>query len=253
MASKYGIKVSRDGFDAEKCADHELLFSSGFPTLMVHKVGRVTGSGTAGQTLVTHDLGYYPVFLFLSEDENGSGKMSLHTGQNIGITTAVLKVWPTSGWSGVGYYVIFRRKLQEEFTAPIVNSLGQQQGGASTNSYGFKIPKEGADINSTDYRDFHIHSSTRNMLVHMSGTITKTGNTGPNDFRVITHNLGYKPMYFIFNKPSSGNDDLTYKQMLVLPNTGASHMPVTATETTVEFQANQDGEYAYIILKDPIL
>ena len=53
----WGLRISKDGYDAETCTDDQLIFSSSFFTNIVH----LQGNGGHGGTLsVDHGLGYIP-------------------------------------------------------------------------------------------------------------------------------------------------------------------------------------------------
>ena len=68
----YGIKIAKPGFVASTAGLGDLLFHSGYPFLKIKSVG--TGSityshdGVSTDALVyTHDLGYIPIFTFLTQ------------------------------------------------------------------------------------------------------------------------------------------------------------------------------------------
>ena len=240
------IRVSRKGFDVFTCADNELLFSSDFPTLKIHMQGSFT-VGAGASTVVDHGLGYEPVFWVFSDFTNGAGKLTFDNTLSFGVDKQSLKYDPSRGSGGAcnGYYFIFRRDINEAFTAPQYKTLGTKS--SIKENYVFAISKEGKDVSSEDYRDFIIHSDTRNMLIHKSGVVEKDG-IGT---ITITHNLNYKPMYFWFLKSEFRP---LFTPLLVLPNTDNSWMPVTATPTTITVATNQpNAKYAYIIFKDPLL
>lgn len=69
--------------------------------------------------------------------------------------------------------------------------------------YGIKIAKAGASINSTDIRDYSLHSAINTLKIFMEGKKTLSVASGQEQYMYglptvhnITHNLGYKPMVF---------------------------------------------------------
>ena len=61
----YGARVSRAGFKASTCADFESAFDSRYPKLKIAFQGKFTTTASvSAQTIVTHSLGYAPVFWF---------------------------------------------------------------------------------------------------------------------------------------------------------------------------------------------
>jgi hypothetical protein len=62
MSSTYGIKVSKDGFDVQTCANKDLEISSQFDTFKVFKTGTLTLSlpqeTLADEEEVTHTISY---------------------------------------------------------------------------------------------------------------------------------------------------------------------------------------------------
>jgi hypothetical protein len=65
----YGIRVSKDGYDADNCTDDQLAFSSSFFTALINKKGI---SDTAGLATISHNLGYAPSALAYGKKDGES-------------------------------------------------------------------------------------------------------------------------------------------------------------------------------------
>lgn len=246
MASNdYGTKITRPGFDVHTAADRELVFSSSWPILKIQEEGTGTIDDSGPFTITTHNLGYNPAFILFVDD--GSGTEIVFTGisQFIQITDTELK-WTadaaTLGRSVEYRYYIFYHNLATEFTADNIE-LSETTSNEGKD-YGIKIAKEGKDIYSTDPRDYVLHSGYRQWMLHKSGAGTSNG-TG--DVITITHDLGYKPVYFLYALDTSpGATDVGYHLF-----GNADDSTVTATTSTISFEiAGLGFDYAYMIFKD---
>lgn len=59
MATNYGVKISKEGYNVLTATEQQLAFSSSFPVLRATLYGLISISGV---TEVTHSLGYRPAF-----------------------------------------------------------------------------------------------------------------------------------------------------------------------------------------------
>ncbi len=72
--------------------------------------------------------------------------------------------------------------------------------------FGMKVAKIGADIDSTDPRDYHFHSGINMLKIFKEAFGTKSITTGVVGTVDVTHNLGYKPIILsYFKHPSDGH------------------------------------------------
>lgn len=198
-----GIKVSQLGKSVENSKDYELLFSSSWPTLKIAFQGSFTiPDQTVDTIMFEHNLGYYPAFSLYYADDGYGVYASNYAGseRRIAINKTHLKFFTDNYRSGplTIYYYIYLIDLELNFTAPKLDA----NSGSSyyIKDYGFKIAKEGKNINSTDLRDYVIHSGTLTPTIHSVTTgntlvLGEFSNTGE---IVVKHDLGYVPYYYAF-------------------------------------------------------
>jgi len=58
--AKYGLKISRSGFDVKTALDDKLSFSSEYKGLRIAQEGRVSLTAGANHIVIDHNLGYKP-------------------------------------------------------------------------------------------------------------------------------------------------------------------------------------------------
>lgn len=132
-----------------------------------------------------------------------------------------------------------------------------------------KVVKTGKSIDSTDPRDFSLHSEINTLKIYKSGYGTLSLATGVTSTVNITHNLGYKPIIFgFFKHPGSscwfGMPCRTYNTFgIVSPRTTWDLIGSIKNADVNTVQLNfYDGypampsspvtvEYKYYILADP--
>lgn len=202
--SDFGVKSSKPTFDVGTARDINLSFSSSWPLLKIAHQGRATINNLGvSQTIVTHDLGYPPMFLIfdLASGDSVYKSYGAIQGGQFAVSTTELK-FLTFGGAGSSdiYYYIFRLPLNSNFEAPIINTSTEDTF-EDNSDYGIKVTKDGYDTSSTDLRDYVIHSGTRMPLIHavQSGALTEAGYIYPGGkMKEYTHNLGYVPLAFCF-------------------------------------------------------
>lgn len=231
-----GVQVSRIGYDVDTASDKQLAFSSEWPLLPIEAEGDITisGSGAVTQDIYTHNLGYEPVFYVHRTDGD-----FFFPGWCWCDDT---KIW-FSGFTDSSInlkWKVFRRPIKTAFTAPISNTTDATQ--QIDGDYGILISLPGKGVESTDKRDFGIRSDVRQLMIAKSDfTTTPIGGA------TVTHNLGYRPMYFIFMESDSIAGD--FRQV-----TSASDFAVSATTTqfTWRLYTPPFRNYGYILFKDTL-
>ena len=268
----WGIKTSRIGYDVATAADYNLSFSSSWPLLKVYAQGRATITNMgASQTILTHNLGFPPMFFIWgisgsTAKFNSYGNVANGTGNGkVGSNSTSLIYTPDYAGSGTAtiYYAVFYNSLELNYTAPTINSSGST--GTVDHDFGIKVSLPGYDVDNTDYRNFAVHSSAQAPMIHsvQNGPLTLTTiPTFPGGTYMETeHNLGYVPLAYCYAKygtlygglfdPDSyymfgGVGGVSDFRFLVSEATTAFHYwtdpcPITATIVTMKDSFTKDN------------
>lgn len=241
----YVVKGTPPGFDVGTAIDYLQTFNTGWPLLKLHDTG-------TSSTTITHNLGYVPLFFTTlgsggfapgAVDQNSHGTWDASTTQLVATSAPSTR------------YYIFRQSLTSNFTANVIS--GNNTAGQKTDGYVFKMTKEGKDTSSTDMRDFALHSGTVSPMIHKvdHGAMTNIG--GGILERVVTHNLGYAPMVFVYMQPGANTLSLsTTRYGIVMPQVGVSGRYYENSSTTVRVVAdttffNGTPNVSVVIMKNP--
>ena len=245
MAKIYGAKVSRKGFDVNTASDKQLAFSSQWPLLPIDAEGTkvVTKDTPYDESLYTHGLGYVPVFMYWYEVGGKRYPISDFLYFNIWADDTELYIDDTPlTSSGTIHWQIYRRPMLTEYDSGNITSTDATE--TDSGDYGIIVSLPGKDVSSTDMRDFSIRSDMRQLMVHKTGYFDDSSNGAE-----ITHNLGYKPMYWFYvantDRNGAGKYSLQYQ---------ADDFTVSATDTTLTYTYYGYPFFytAYLIFKDPI-
>ena len=240
--SDYGAKGSTPGFDTKTTIDYFQLFNSSWPQLKVGLEGNASGT-------VAHNLGY-PPFHFITRSD---GRVD-QTANGYGVDSSNLA--RTAGVDTIKYFIC-RLDLTTNFDSPVIS------GGVGTvevdRDYGFKVAKDGKDVNSTDMRDFALHSSTRSPMVQKvdNGLMTNTGG-GLGYERTVAHGLTYTPEAFAFILPGTNTLGLSAtRYSIIAPPIGAAGYYYTVNATSVyitadPFYFSAPPRVSVVVLKDPL-
>lgn len=168
----YGLKISQPFYDATTAADSNLLFSSSWPTLPIAAEATFTNSAYGGTSnfsdytlAFTHGLGFTPFVIAWATDAT-TGKTQRYNDFSIN-STKVMLLWGYSGSAITGYssihIVCYNINLAVDKDYPYVKPTGVSS--YYDASYGIKIVKDGKSIDSTDLRDFILHSRTQSPQI----------------------------------------------------------------------------------------
>lgn len=231
-----GVKVSRIGYDVNTASDKQLAFSSEWPLLPIEAEGDLTinppggGPGNVSVDIYTHNLGYNPVF-YVQRTSGGPffpGWTSCDTDKlyfSGYVSSAINLKWK-----------VFRRNLLTNYLSGNYNTTDATK--VVDGDYGIFISLPGKSISSTNKRDFAIRSDVRQLMIHQSGYVNSPAQL------VITHDLGYQPMYLIFAKSGTEYQALT--------QSGSTGVSATNTQLTVDDYGASIADWAYIIFKDTL-
>lgn len=258
--SDIGIKVSLLGYDAKTAADHNLGFSSSWPLLKLHMSGTTSITDLATeQLIVDHGLGYPPIFIYGSINSLNSVPVSasgdyaelfeMPTQFSISDTSLYYDGFYSGSQPVEIFYRIYRYDLTTNFTAPSSATSGSNQTDVN-NDYTIRVSKEGKSVDSTDLRDFAIHSDTRSPMIHQSvyGDLVPTTDSIAGYEVKATHNLRYKPFFLSYYI-----DPTTQRWKRVPTGTGgAIGAFVNDTSVKIGFASSSYGNAgSVIVFKDP--
>lgn len=249
-----GIKLAQPGKDVSTARDSEMIFNSSWPTLKLIaniRVQAIIPPHPPNPTvLFRHNLGYVPAFLSYLMAPNFGGfavqptpQMSLPPvaadEENIYWT---LNTNSISNFPDLGI-LVFAVPILTDYTAPDIK-LGSSSGSSPDPDFGLKISKPGADISSSDLRDFAIHSATRGPLLHaVRHGPTNNPDTTLNFARTFSylHDLPYQPIFMTYLSSLQGGSPYT----LVNAYSGVS----SGNKITVLGGSGQIA--SIVVLKDP--
>lgn len=203
------LKISRSGYDVDSASDKELAFSDLWPLLPIEAEGvfEVNNTLTQPVTIYSHGLGYPAVFKVYYETDfygnDGWYYPASEAIQDLGLSCQMDSnnlVWTGNWYSATPLYLhwkVFRRSLLTDFNAENYNLVDSEE--SSSSDYGLLVSREGKNVDSTDYRDFSIRSDCRQLIIDQSYHTTT-----PDYTMTLTHNLGYRPIYWIYYEAVSG-------------------------------------------------
>lgn len=171
-----GIKISKAGFDALTAADNDLLFNSSWPSVQIVMVKSVVSGDT-----VPHGLGFPPVAFILGGTTYGTTMF----GQDVDDTN----IYPRD----TGVMVVYKIDVSKDIEYPFDDTISINT--TYNPDYGIKMAKVGADIDSTDLRDYILHSRCGSPLI----LAVKTQETvNPANTAVVQYrsNMGYPTLNF---------------------------------------------------------
>lgn len=267
-----GIIVTEQGTSVQKSADFQRVLDSRTPLLEIHEVVDLNTSITIPaftgtkffRKVYDHNLGYIPAFEWFAADLRNLG--TDYAFWRIGLDeTSVYVVDDGSGGITlplVGKLVIYSRDLTTSFAS---STTAATPSSSSKTEYGMKNVEEGKRIDSNEYSDFTIHTETKALSIHMSGTI-KSDETNEYTPQVV-HKLGYMPTYLLYDindkdsyfANTTGKNRIAYivgPQYKAFLNGYTLPMRVYANINKITFygvQAVYVGILGYIIFKDPLV
>jgi len=226
----YGVKVSKPLFDATNAPDNSLLFSSAWPSLTI----AVDKTFADGSSTYTHALGFVPLAMFWST--TGGVTTRYFPSFSTAVNSSTIQI-PTNSATTVVNMKLYNLDIGTDVDYPYTANAGVASSTYDTN-YGIKYAKSGRDINSTDLRNFIVHSRCQSPQVlavkTQTSTTTDTVNyTSPNAYaawvfgfiRKVTGDYYFAP-YFQQSYPrtfiTQVGDTYSYSLQYSGTDTGAS-------------------------------
>lgn len=248
LSNDMGSKVSQMEKDVRTAADQDLLYSSSWPVLRTVRYGRSTTSVIQDGTVEVancfdHNLGYTPLFITFSANayngEFSRERLLLYVNDE----SAAIIVPPAAPGTTLTfdfYYFLFAVDITENYTSNVFKTTTRNA--TKDNDFGIKVSLRDRDINSTDLRDFSIHSGTRSPMVHSINYGQPSGTSF-----ITTHTLPYKPLFYSYL--NTGAEYLGKTNWFVNVNNFAA---TVATDSSIVLEGLLSTYYcSTVILKDP--
>lgn len=154
-----GFKLSKPGYSADKTAGQNFVFNSSWPSLPIAFETTVTGTGSL--MTVPHNLKFSPFTMiwYSDADPSGIGTVGYRKIVMSNTTNAYF-----SSTAGLKYKVrCFQLDLSDDIDYTL--APGDTFNQPYDPNFGIKLVKPTKDINSTDMRDFAIHSRCQSPLI----------------------------------------------------------------------------------------
>lgn len=233
MDSNVGIKISNPSYDANTCADYQLLFNSNWPSVGIayENYQSVPYNGQVSVTF-NHNLGYVPYAMgwFTIDGVNSGDCQGGWTSLQVDSETITVGYEPDFQSPGFGdAYGIMDSGQPMTFSVKCYNidltqsanftsEIPPQAGNVPYDpNFGLKLAKQGRDINSNDLRDFIIHTrgqapAVLSVLTQANSVPTQNGPAGTLDI-AYTNPAGYTAWIFPYAISTRANGSTFYQQI----------------------------------------
>lgn len=167
VATDVGFKISKPGYDASRTAGNNLVFSSSWPSLPIAFETNLAGGFSAS---VAHGLGYAPFAMAWGYGTDPSGKVTTAMRLPLDSTTTTVSVGTLNDTQNLFFTGITRLNIkcfQLDLSQDVdyILAPGDTFKAPYDNSFGVKVAKANKDINSTDLRNFTVHSRCQSPLI----------------------------------------------------------------------------------------
>lgn len=211
------FNVSREGHNADTTNRNELIVTSLDPELKITKQesGSVdVGVGDASDSVSKHHgLGYAPAFLSYFEYPDDPGRYWL-SGTGLGtlglsayrsgtaVTNDLIEMTANRSDAGVGAFTQNYVYFLFDQPAGMAASGSGKPIGFTESSQGLIVSKEGHDADKANLYEQQFNSSTDYLKYHLTttGSITFDNTSNGAATVLITHNLGYIPIFKVYAK-----------------------------------------------------
>lgn len=215
----YGIKISKAGFDALTAADNDLLFNSSWPSAQIVLVKSIP---VGADRTVPHNLGFPPVAFIMG----GTDFFNTMYGCDTDSANAYIPSGLTTSCTLVIYHIDISKDVEYPFNDTVGINVEYNP------DYGIKMVKEGGDINSTDLRDYILHSRCGSPLV-LAVKTQETSSPDNTDVVQYTSSIGYPTLNFGYVGVTEGSvsGSITYgsNAYLFAPQGGQAY-PIAFTD-----------------------
>lgn len=253
MAQDFGIKISKPFRDAQTAADYDLLFNSSWPSLPVAYEGNVEMTITAAPviTSITHDLDFLPFTMYwvMFDDivyDVQLASITSSTAETDFIDRTNYNL--SSDKTATVHFKCFNIDITVNKEYPLLRATGVDS--TYDPDYGVRLVRQGKDINSTDLRDYIMHSKAQSPAI-LSVVTEKDVQTsgGTTDIFQYVNEGGYTAWCFGYGR------DTTDQNKWVAANLYGQSEPrlVLTNDTTFRLATSSTANGgSLIVLRDPL-
>lgn len=232
MSSNEGIKITKPGHDIRTAGDIDLIFSSSWPNVTIAAEIDTTLSSVA------HGLDFPPFTI----GWNTSGGLTQTVFPNVSSTLITTNTsFPNPLTYGTINYKCFNIDLSQDASYPFILPSASPNVYNSPN-FGIKLTKDGKNVNSSDLRDYILHSRCQSPQI----LTVKTASDPAGGTLSVPSGLGYTSWVFGYVKHSGSYGYAPYHAQ-AYPVTVINNVTNTYSITYVA------GDSAtLVILRDPM-
>lgn len=267
-SSTVGFKISKPGYDATRSSGSNMVFDSSWPSLPIAYETTITNPivGTGNTLTIPHNLKFPPFTMIWAygPDASGIGNVGKRFIPYVNATNVYLNGNTVSSPAFTAT-VLRIRCFQLDLSKDInyILSPGDTFKAPYDPNFGIKVVKAGKDINSTDLRNFALHSRAQSPLilaVKTEATIPSANlATAIGNVIQYTSVLNYPVWVYGFVKIGatvSGTLGIPANSYIPAPYYSQSY-PKTTTDGFVSYLgytsgANADNGASLVILRDPM-
>lgn len=239
MAESFGIKITKPGYDANNAGDADLIFNSGWPSLAIAYETSITSADDP--LIVSHNLGFVPFTqAWVSDVALGGGFYEYFSpvvnNQQMNTPTSAT----STNWNIKFYNLDLSTEAEYPFRQPSSTAT------TYNSDFGIKLAKENKSIDSTDMRDFILHSRCQSPLI----LAVKTESSASGQTVSYTDNQGFPLWVFGYVKRADG-----YYQNAPLYNPSYPALQLTTSGTINTYSITWTGTdvgATIVVLRDPM-
>jgi hypothetical protein len=232
-AGDYGFKVAQAGISVYNASDYQLLFNSAWPSLTIAFQKTVTNA-VYGQG-VPHGLGFPPLTMTWVSQKGVILYRYFNDIDNTNVYINDTNIDPSYVYDTVCYNLDITKAQSSTFFAPPSTPAPYSR------DYGFKVPLPGRKIESTDLRDFIVHTRAQSPAVLTVNT------TLLNDGTIVYSNAqNYTCWVFGYGNAPSSN-------LYVWANPYNQSIPgIFITNNLFRLQLTTGWTGSLVVLRDPL-
>lgn len=256
MADNAGIFVTQVGASVATAADYQFVFNSNWPSLQTAFDQNVSlPANSFAPVTVSHNLGFYPLtFVYLTLNGRYVGRADIGNSDvscNIGKNTLYL----TNG-SSTNAYIANVACYNIDLTKPVDYTLPKYPAvnAPYDSTVGIKVSKYGKPINSTDLRDFILHSRAQSPAI-LSIVTEKSAKASPFGGSLSRLTYTNPANYIPWITGYTANTGTIYEPLIYQSANWAiqsAGLSINNTTTTLDFNPATGGA-TLVVLRDPLI